>query len=83
MVREKIFVVEDDESLVKLIADSLDEKQYDVSLAMPNKTYLKKIEQEQPALVILDILLPGESGFDFLTELKENKKTKSGITITD
>ena len=35
---------------------------------------LKKVEEDPPDLITLDVKMPGMSGFDFLKELKQNKK---------
>lgn len=76
MDKKKIIIVEDDESLIKLISEALGSKNYDVKLVLPNSVTANKIAEEKPAIIVLDIMLPGKSGFEFLEELKANEKTK-------
>lgn len=77
MDKKKIFIIEDDESLVRIMREALEDENYDLSLLLPSEATQKQIADEQPDLVVLDIMLPGESGFDFLEKLKKDKETKN------
>ncbi|HLC89806.1 MAG TPA: response regulator [Patescibacteria group bacterium] len=74
--RKKILIIEDDKSLVKLFAESLDQKKFQVFMAIEADEGLDKAIQEKPDLIILDIMLPGKNGFQCLKELKDQPKTK-------
>ncbi len=37
----------------------------------------KKLKQQKPDLIVLDVILPGKSGFEFCRELKGNPDTKT------
>ena len=76
MTKSKIVIIEDDESLVKIIQDALDHQKYDLTLLLPSEEALRKIADLNPVVIVLDIMLPGESGFDFLDRLKEDSRTK-------
>ena len=76
MTKSKIVIIEDDESLVKIIQDALDHQKYDLTLLLPSEEALRKIADLNPVVIVLDIMLPGESGFDFLARLKEDSRTK-------
>lgn len=74
--KTKILIIEDDESLVKIIEGALDSKEIEVILALTSDEGLDKAILEQPKVIVLDILLPGKSGFECLKKLKEHRKTK-------
>lgn len=76
MPKTKILIIEDDKSLVKLIEQALDPKKFEVVLALEADEGLDKATLEKPTVIILDILLPGKSGFECLKKLKEDQKTK-------
>lgn len=73
MVKKKksILVIEDDKNLVRLLKDAF-EGAYAVSLALDWQEAKARLERAVPDLIILDILLPGESGFDGLRQIKSN-----------
>lgn len=77
MEKKKIFIIEDDESLVRIMREALEDENYDLSLLLPSEATQKEIAKSQPDLVVLDIMLPGESGFDFLERLKKDSATKN------
>ena len=74
--KTKILIIEDDKSLVNLIEQAFDSQNFDIILAIDAEEGLDKAVLEQPAIIILDILLPGKTGFECLEKLKENSKTK-------
>ncbi|MFA6254633.1 MAG: response regulator [Patescibacteria group bacterium] len=76
MAKTKILVIEDDKSLVKLIEAALDQKKFKVILALEADEGVEKARIEKPAIIILDILLPGKSGFECLSNLKQQKETR-------
>ena len=81
MKKNKILVIEDDKSLVRIIEAALDPEKFEVILALEADEGLDKAILENPAVIILDILLPGKSGFKCLEKLKEHKTTRKIPTI--
>ena len=77
MKKSKIIIIEDDESLVKLISDILRDNGFDISLIAPDDKLMQKIDKAHPDLILLDIILSNQSGFDVLEELKNNVSTKN------
>ncbi|MFN3360645.1 MAG: response regulator transcription factor [Pseudanabaenaceae cyanobacterium] len=71
-----ILVVEDTLTQAELIAGTLREAGYTVIIATSSEDAKSKLAQQKPNLLILDVVLPGESGFEFCRELKENADTK-------
>lgn len=69
---ETILIIEDDKFLRDLIAQKLIREGYEVSEAIDGETGIKKIKEEKPALVLLDLILPGIDGFEVLSRMKED-----------
>lgn len=66
-----ILIIEDDKFLRELIAQKLIKENYEVSEAVDGEEGMKKIKEEKPALVLLDLILPGIDGFEVLSRMKE------------
>src|SRR5215470_16566441 len=72
---EKILVVDDMPVNVKLLADLLAVKGYAVVTAASGAEALEKIDKEQPSLVLLDVMMPGMSGYDACRKIRQNPAT--------
>jgi two-component system phosphate regulon response regulator OmpR len=70
-----ILVVDDDEGIRSLVKKYLNEKKYLVSTASNAEKALEKIKIIKFDLIILDIMMPGKSGLDFLNQNKEHINT--------
>ena len=66
-----ILVVDDDEGIRSLVKRYLNEKKYLVTTAINAENALEKIKIIKFDLIILDIMMPGKSGLDFLHQNKE------------
>jgi len=75
MAMSKILIIEDDKFLRELIIQKLGKEGYDVAEAAEGEAGVVKTEEEQPDLVLLDLILPGIDGFEVLRRIKENVKT--------
>tara|TARA_B100000963_G_scaffold290310_1_gene260090 strand:- start:1270 stop:1947 length:678 start_codon:yes stop_codon:yes gene_type:complete len=73
--RAHILVVDDDEGIRSLVKKYLNEKNYLVTTADNAENASEKIKVIKFDLIILDIMMPGKSGLDFLKEYKENINT--------
>ena len=72
---EKILVVDDEEDILELLSYNLIKTGYEVITAATGEEAIEKAVQHKPALVLLDILLPGLSGFETLARLRSGEKT--------
>ena len=72
MNSKKILIVEDDKFLRELMSQKLVKEEYDVSQAIDGEDGIKKIKEEKPDLVLLDLILPGIDGFEVLSQMKED-----------
>jgi class 3 adenylate cyclase len=71
----KILVVDDTPVNVKLLADLLSVKGYAVVTAASGKEALDKVEAEQPDLVLLDVMMPGMTGYEVCRRLRDQPAT--------
>jgi two-component system, OmpR family, alkaline phosphatase synthesis response regulator PhoP len=72
MSKKTILVVEDEEDILQLVTFNLVKAGYNVICAEDGEKALKLIKQQQPDLVILDLMLPGIDGLKVCGEIKEN-----------
>jgi len=70
--RKKILVVDDDKKLTEIIERYLSQYEFKVFVANDGKNFEALIKENKPDLVLLDVMLPGESGFDILREAQKN-----------
>ena len=77
MSREKIVVVEDDKEILRDITVLLQEENYVVHTAKNGKEGIELITKVCPDLVLCDILMPDIDGYEVLSEIQKNKKTRT------
>ena len=71
----KILVVDDTPANVKLLVDVLTAKGFDVRAAVNGQEALAMVAQNPPDLILLDIMMPGLSGYEVCRKLRENPDT--------
>lgn len=76
----KIVIVEDDRFLRDLIVRKLSSEGFLVKEAETGEEGLEILRKDPPQLVLLDILLPGMSGYEVLEAIQKDKKLK-GIPV--
>jgi len=72
---QRILVVDDTPQNIKLLGDLLAAKGYEVSTAASGEQALESIARQPPDLVLLDIMMPGLSGYDVCRRIRENPAT--------
>jgi DNA-binding response OmpR family regulator len=72
----KILFVEDDSGFYSIFSAALEMNGYSVVHVAEGSRALQRAIDEQPDLILLDIILPGMSGLDILAQLKETEETK-------
>src|SRR3970040_185627 len=70
----KILVVDDEPSIVNLVAAYLKPEGYEVYTAMDGPSGLKAARAYKPDLVILDVMLPGMDGIELLSRLRRESQ---------
>ncbi len=86
-MRKKVLTVDDDPDIISFVVTVLEENDYIPLEANNGEEALAKIRQEKPDLVILDVLMPRQSGIKMYRELRTDDSLKnipviilSGIT---
>lgn len=72
----KIAVVEDEAELASLIEYNLTRGGFDVELLNGLGDTLQQLEDWQPDLIVLDVMLPGQDGFDICRRIRQNPKLR-------
>jgi len=78
----RILVIEDEETLARLIESRLKRENHDVDVALDGDTGLMEALRGIYDLIILDVMLPGTSGFDILSALKKQRISSKVIMLT-
>jgi two-component system phosphate regulon response regulator PhoB len=73
---ERVLVVDDEADIVALVAYHLVKAGYRVSTASSGPDAIAAARQERPALIVLDLMLPGASGYDVLEQLRNQPATR-------
>lgn len=81
MKQFSILVVDDSTTNVVLLEAILSEKGYLIDTAFTVKEAFMRIEKQLPDLILLDLLIPKVSGFEFLEQLRKDEKTKKTPVI--
>ena len=76
-----ILVVDDSTTNVVLLEAILDEKGYQIETALNAKEAYTIIAKQSPDLILLDLLMPKISGFDFLAQIRSDEITKNTPVI--
>ena len=71
-----IYIVEDDESIREIETIALKNSNYIVSAFENAKEFYKKLDELVPDLILLDVMLPDESGYDFVRKLRKRPATQ-------
>ena len=75
-MKEKILIVDDDETMVNLLATILEIEGFTAWKALDGQSALDSISRELPDLVLLDIMMPGIDGFEVLARLRSDPRTE-------
>ena len=70
-IMAKILIIDDDPDIVEAMKVVLESRSYDVSVARTGEEGLRKVSQDKPELIILDVMMEtGDKGFDVAREIK-------------
>ena len=67
-----ILVVDDDDRIRNLLKEYLNENNYIVSTAEDSENAKTQLEQFKFDLIVLDVMMPGQNGYDLTKEIKKN-----------
>lgn len=70
--KTKLLIVDDDEDNQKMLLFTLKKRGFEVISELDPVKALKKLEEINPKILLLDIMMPGMTGFEFLRHLKKH-----------
>lgn len=79
---QKILVVDDEQSIVTLLKYNLETAGYIVEVAYDGEEALKKVETEQPELILLDVMLPKKDGIEVCKTIRSDKNLVPILMLT-
>src|SRR6266478_1864945 len=68
----KILLVEDDKILLEMYRDKFTNEKFEVQTANNGQEGIEKMRSFKPDIVLLDLIMPGVSGFDVLKIVKDD-----------
>lgn len=77
MARESICIVEDDRDIAELVVYNLKRDGYQVITISSGEEAIRKIADEMPNLILLDLMLPGVDGLEVCRRLKQDDRTRT------
>lgn len=77
-----ILIVEDEPSLVFTLKDTLEAENYKVSVITDGAKAIEAVQNNEPDLMILDLMLPNVSGYDICRDVRDLKFTFPIIMLT-
>ncbi len=72
---KKILYVEDEKDEILMIKTRLEDEGYAVVSAADGEEGLRKVQEEKPDLVLLDLIMPKMNGYEFCCHLKDDPAT--------
>lgn len=81
-MKNNVLLVEDEESLARLVSLQLQSYAYNVSLAFDGQQALNKISQESYDVILLDRMMPNGSGLDILSQIRREGVSTPVIFVT-
>ena len=79
---QTILIVEDEPSLIFTLKDTLENEGYQIVIAEDGNRAIQLLDENIPDLMILDIMLPGVSGFDICRRVRERNLLFPIIILT-
>ena len=68
----KILLIDDDHDFVKATSHILRTRQYQIIVASNGEEGIRKMREDKPDLILLDIMMPGKSGYDVAYEISKD-----------
>lgn len=75
MLKQNILVVDDDKAVARLMRGYLEQAGFEVLVAYDGDTAMHMIRRERPDLVLLDLMLPDQDGWDITRAIRSDSKT--------
>ncbi len=73
---KRILLVDDDPDFVEAVKTVLESAAYDVTVAYDGEECMEKVGGVKPDLIVLDVMMPGKSGYEVCELLKDDEATE-------
>ena len=74
---KRVLLIEDEPNIIEAISFILSRDGFTVHTHEDGTTAVEKVLATPPDMIILDVMLPGKSGYDILRDLRANPETES------
>ena len=81
MDRPIVLVIDDEASILKATQIAMQDQPLTVRMATNGEQGLVLVKELEPTVIVLDLLMPGMSGFEFLEALKPKPEAPYGVVI--
>ena len=81
-MKKKILIVDDEKDTCEILTEILEDEGYDASYALSGRSALRKIKENKPDLVLLDIKMAGMDGIDTLEHIRKSEKDLAVVMMT-
>ena len=71
-----ILIIEDDRSLQSALVEVISQEGFEAISAFDGEEGLRKIAENKPDLILLDIILPKKDGYELLEDIKKDEKIR-------
>ena len=82
MTTWKVLLVDDEEEFVTTLAERLELRGIEASIATTGREGLKRVDADPPHVVVLDVLMPGLGGLDVLEKIRTTHPRVKVILLT-
>ncbi|MCG3166537.1 MAG: Alkaline phosphatase synthesis transcriptional regulatory protein PhoP [Bacteroidia bacterium] len=79
MEKQKILIVDDEPDILEFMQYNLEKEGFEVFMASSGKQAIKIAKDEQPDLIILDVMMPGMDGIETCRELRSDARFRDTI----
>ena len=74
MMERKILVVDDEKPIADILKFNLEKEGFEIVMAHDGDEAIEKANEEQPDMVLLDIMLPGKDGLEVCREIRKSSE---------
>lgn len=80
--RPRLLLVEDEVELAEMVRENLEAEDYQVEVAHTGEAALNALQETAFSLLVLDVMLPGMSGFEVLRALRQREDSTAVLILT-
>lgn len=81
-MKRKILVVDNEQAVCDMLKEFLTQQEYEVITVLSGEEAIKKVNEERPHVVLLDVKMPGMDGIETLKKIREIDKKVGIVMIT-